>query len=129
MPRTLRLVALLAIVLSLAAVPAAFGQSAFGPLPQAVPETTPTTATTTANPNSEGLKRWQEILIFMGGVGLIAGIAYAILSDARKAAPVSEAELAGHGPAAGARKAQDKTKARARAKAARAARKRNKRKR
>lgn len=129
MRRNLARLALLSTVLALVACAPALGQGAFSPLPQAAPDTTPTAATTTTTKTASdqgGLKRWQEILLFMGGVALIGGIAYAILSDARRLAPVSENEASGHGiTAAGARKAQSKEQARKRAKAARAARKRN----
>ena len=125
MRRTLHRIALLTVVVALAAPPVALAQSAFGPLPQATTAAPPTTATSTSTSTSGGLKTWQEILLFLGGVGLIAGIAWAILSDARKAAPMTEAEYAGHSAGAGARKAQSKAKARKRAKAAKAARRQN----
>jgi len=125
MRRTLHRIALLAVVVALAAPPAAFGQGAFGPLPQATTAAPPTTASSSSTVDNGGLRTWQEILIFLGGVGLIAGIAWAILSDARKAAPMTEAEYAGHGAGAGGRKAQTKAKGRKRAKAAKAARRRN----
>lgn len=126
MRRHLARIALLSIVVGLVACAPALGQ-AFAPLPQAAPDTTPTVTTTATKTAADqgGLKRWQEILLFIGGVALIGGIAYAILSDARRIAPVSESEGSGHAmTAAGARKAQSKAQARKRAKAARAARKR-----
>ncbi len=100
----------------------------FSGLPPAQPDTT-TVDTTGGAPTTDdgGLDRWQEVLIFLAGVALLMGIAFAIVGDARKNAPVTAEEAAGahkHGTG-GARKAQDKAKARKRAKAQRQARKRN----
>jgi hypothetical protein len=129
MRRTLARTVSLAIVIALLVSATAFAQGAFSPLPAAAPDTTPTAGatTTTATSSQGGLKHWQEILMFLGGVGLIAGISWAILSDARRVAPVTAAEAAGHGSSAGVRKAQQKQQARKKAKAQRAARKRNRR--
>lgn len=68
----------------------AFAQTPFAPLPQ--PQNTETEATTSGatDPNDGGLERWQEILIFAGGIALVVGIGWAILSDARGVAPVSD---------------------------------------
>lgn len=127
MRRILALTAVAAMLAVLVASAEAYAQGgAFGPLPQA--NTTPTTTTVSATTTGSqgGLKTWQEILLFIGGVALIGGISYGILSDAKRAAPVTAEEGAGHAmTAAGARKAQSKDQARKRAKAARAARKRN----
>jgi hypothetical protein len=123
---TMRLAALLA-TLALAAAPAAAlaQQDPFGGLPQA--QSTPTEVV--VNPpaqGSGGLKGWQEALIFGAGVILIAGIAWAIVSDARHRAPVADAELAhpGMGAPRPNRSPQAKARARQKAKQARKQRRR-----
>ena len=129
--RCSRLLLLICVTAALAAPADAVAQSnPFGPLPPAQPAQTTTAAPTTtgsASGQGGGLKRWQEILIFMAGVGLIAGIGFAIVGDARRSAPVTEEELAGahRSSGAAARKPHDKAKARKKAKAARHARKQN----
>ncbi len=116
------------------AVPAVAGAQGnpFGPVgPQVAPptQTEPAPTTTTGNGADEGLGRTSEILIFLAGVGLIGGIGFAIVRDARRKAPVTEDEAAGahqtHGKAAGTRKAQTKAQARKKGKAAKAARRHN----
>lgn len=110
-------------------VAAAQGANPFVPLPQAAPDTSTlqTATSTTTSTTDDGLERWQEILIFLAGVALLAGIGFAIVGDAKKVAPVTEGELeGGHTPsAAGARKAQSKAANRKKGKAQRAARKHN----
>lgn len=123
--------ALAAALLALATPGAALAQSPFTPLPPAPPDTTATTPTTSSSNTNDGsdgggLKSWQEILIFLGGVGLIGGIGYGIVLDARRSAPVKEGEEGHVGqPLKAKRKAQSKPVRRARARQARAARKRN----
>lgn len=51
---------------------------------------TPTVQNTTTTADDGGLDRWQEILIFIGGVVLVVGIGYAILRDAKRRAPVAD---------------------------------------
>jgi hypothetical protein len=109
---------------------AALAQNPFAPLP---PAQEPTQTDTTSNSPSSttsgdggGLKTWQEVLIFMGGVILIVGIGYAIVTDARRNAPLKAGEE-GH---IGERrrflpKSRTKPVRRAKARQARAARKRN----
>ena len=136
MPRPSRLLAVLVLLLALAAPTAAVAQSdnPFTPLPQAQQDDgtqTQTIPETADNSTADdgGLSRAQEILIFLAGVLLIAGIAWVILRDARRRAPVSDAELRHRGedtqrgtrPDAARRKAQN----RSRAKAQRRARRRN----
>jgi len=103
-------------------------QSPFSPLPQAQTQapTTTTSNTSTSNGDSGGLANWQELLIFMGGVALIIGIGYAIVTDARRNAPVKDQELGHIGePTKQLPKARTKPVRREKARAARAARKRN----
>jgi hypothetical protein len=122
-----RPLAIAAVLCVLAPPAAALAQSPFSPLPQPVePTTTTTNNTTTTSGDSGGLASWQEILIFLGGVVLIIGIGYAIVTDARRNAPVKEGEE-GH---IGERlkhlpKSRTKPVRRAKARQARAARKRN----
>ena len=87
-------ITLLLTVTALAA-PALAGaqQNPFQGLPpsqQNVPTTPTPTATRDVTVDDGGLERWQEILIFGGGVLLILGIGYAIIGDARKRAPVDD---------------------------------------
>ena len=125
--RSLVIAALLCV---LAPATAAFAQqSPFSPLPQAQqPTQTVTTSgnTSSNNGDSGGLSSWQELLIFLGGVILIIGIGYAIVTDARKNAPVKEGEIGHIGePTKPLPKARTKPVRRAKARAARASRKRN----
>ena len=123
-----RPLAIAAVLCVLAPPVAALAQNPFGPLPQAAPTTDTTTSNnmTTTSGDSGGLASWQEVLMFMGGVALIVGIGYAIVTDARRNAPVKEGEE-GH---IGERvrplpKARTKPVRRAKSRQARAARKRN----
>jgi hypothetical protein len=124
--RTLSIVA----VLCLLGLPGgALAQSSpFGPLPQPQqpqPTTTSGSGSTTTS-DGGGLKSWQEILIFMGGVVLIGGIGYGIVMDARRSAPVKEGEEGHIGqPGKPLPKARTKPVRRAKSRQARAARKRN----
>jgi hypothetical protein len=124
-----RPLALAAVLWVLAPTAAAFAQSPFAPLPQAQePTQTATTSGTSSSTtgDSGGLKSWQEILIFMGGVVLIVGIGYAIVTDARRNAPVKEGEEGHIGERAKfVPKARTKPVRRAKARQARASRKRN----
>ena len=124
----------LCLVLLTVLTPAAGAQSnPFGPLPQPVPDQPTVTAPSkTTSLGDTGLKGWQQGLIFGGGAILLAGIAFAIVTDARRNAPDAREALdrererqdTGVG---GSRKQSPQAKARARqkAKVARAARKRN----
>jgi hypothetical protein len=112
----------------LSAPVAALAQTPFSPLPQAQTQTatTSTTSGSTSTGDSGGLASWQEVMIFLGGVALIVGIGYYIVSDARRSAPVAEGEE-GH---IGERprfvpKSRTKPVRRAKSRQARAARKRN----
>jgi hypothetical protein len=124
-----RRIAIAAVLCLLAAPTAALAQNPFGPLPQpAAPSTDTTTSNTSTSTSGDsgGLQSWQEVLMFLGGVVLIVGIGYAIVTDARRNAPVKEGEE-GH---IGERtkllpKARTKPVRRAKARQARAARKRN----
>jgi hypothetical protein len=124
-----RPLAIAALLWVLALPAAAFAQNPFGPLPQAQQPTqtaTTNTGSSTSTSDNGGLKTWQEILLFMGGVILIVGIGYAIVTDARRNAPVKEGEEGHIGQAAKfLPKARTKPVRRAKARQARAARKRN----
>jgi hypothetical protein len=124
--RSLAIAALLCVLAPPAAALAQ--QNPFAPLPQPQEpqQTTTSGSTSSTSGDSGGLKSWQEILIFMGGVALIVGIGYAIVTDARRNAPLKEGEE-GH---IGERqrfvpKSRTKPVRRAKARQARAARKRN----
>jgi hypothetical protein len=119
----------IAAVLCLLALPAAaVAQNPFGPLPQSQQQQAPPTTTGSSNTLDDGggLKTWQEILLFLGGVILIAGIGYGIVIDARRNAPVKEGEESHIGqPTKPLPKARTKPVRRAQSRRARAARKRN----
>jgi hypothetical protein len=131
MPRRLVLLFCLLIAFSapIAGIASAQDASPFAPLPQATttPQDQTTTTATTSSDDNGGLKSWQQVLIFLGGGILIAGIGWAILSDARSHAPVADETEVQH--AAKLRKEDDikrrKAKSREASKRARAARKRN----
>ncbi len=83
------------------------------------------------NTTGGGLATWQEGLIFGAGIVLIAGIAFAILGDARERARRLDRHATAAGPGATSAadrhqtRQQAKQQARARARRAKAARKRN----
>ena len=86
-----RLLVLLAVCsLSLALPAAGLAQdNPFGPIPQAPPEQPPPVQAPD-DPNEDGLKDWQQLLIGAAGIVLLGGIAWAILRDARQAAPADD---------------------------------------
>jgi len=86
------------------------------PLPQA--QTTPATVVVAPPTDADsGLKTWQTVLIIGAGLVLLVGVGWAIVSDARNRAPVSEKELAHPGMASSRPNRSQKQKQRARAKA------------
>jgi hypothetical protein len=120
----------IAVLLCVLAPPvAALAQSPFSPLPPAQTTTqapTTTSNSSTSNGDSGGLQSWQEVLMFLGGVALIVGIGYAIVTDARRNAPVKEGEDSHIGEVTKPLpKARTKPVRRQKARAARASRKRN----
>ncbi|HKE78033.1 MAG TPA: hypothetical protein VKB54_01955 [Solirubrobacteraceae bacterium] len=84
--------------------------------------------TSTSNGNG-GLKTWQEILIFCAGLALLAGIAFAIVGDARdrarKLGHGREPEAAGAGNLHHKHRAETKARARSKGRQAKAARRKN----
>jgi hypothetical protein len=122
--RPMRRAAVLAAALALGLAPGA-ARAQFAPLPPAQQQTQQTVVVP-SNSDTGGLESWQEILIFAAGVIMLAGIGWAIVSDARSRAPVQEGDthrLGGRGRPR--RSEREKQRARARAKAARAQRKRS----
>jgi len=98
------------------------------PLPAPAPAPPETVVVAPNNDDGDGLKGWQELLIFGAGFILLGGIAWAIISDARATAPVKGAEMAHpglDGPVKRNRSQKQRDRARAKAKVARAQRKRN----
>jgi hypothetical protein len=135
-------VAVTAICISLAGAeltPAAFAQGASPfqglPAPQAQPSTTtvapttvaPTPSPTTASTSNGGLSTLAQASIFAGAVLLIGVIAFVIMRDARRAAPVKARDVAIAGERPGSGRGDRLRRQRARAKQARKSRKRNKR--
>jgi len=85
---------LAALVLALVVAPGARAQS--NPFTPPAPLVAPEQATPVPAPDpddDDGLSGWQQALIFVGGFGLLAGIAAAIILDARRRRPVTEEEL------------------------------------
>ncbi|MCW3001570.1 MAG: hypothetical protein JWQ20_868 [Conexibacter sp.] len=126
----LRRFTLLICLVALAAPVAAHAQSSpFAPLPPAqtaAPDPAPAPPPSTSTDDG-GLKGWQTTLIVLAGGLLLLGIAWAIVSDARRVAPAGdEPETKAE---AKARQEADlkrrKARNRAAAKRSRAARKRN----
>ena len=122
-------VTLLLCLLAFCAPAAAVAQdSPFAPLPpaQTLPDEPPTQTSSSAD-DGGGLAKWQEILIFLGAGALLAGIAWAIVSDARSHAPGGDETETRTAAKAAAELEHKRRKAKARAadKRARAARKRN----
>jgi hypothetical protein len=104
---------------------AAGGGNAFSELTQGGPETTPTktatTATTETNTSTSTNSSKVVLLALIAAVALLVGIAFVIVRDARRMAPVEDGALSG-GPARDT--AAQMRKRRAKAKAARRQRKR-----
>jgi hypothetical protein len=101
-------------------------QDPFGPIPQSPPEQpAPAPAPSGAD---DGLSRTQELLIGVAGIVLLVGIGWAIVRDARQAAPVDrDHPMEEPDRPKGSRRppARRVKQGRAKAKAARQARKRN----
>jgi hypothetical protein len=117
--------AALVVVAALALPSAALAQSPFTPLPQGATPTVSQPTTTSSTSSGGGLKGWQEALIFIAGIVLLGGIAYAIVADARERAPARAREDAETDADRAHRRQRAKERARDRGKAARAQRKRN----
>ena len=126
--------ALLLVLAALLLLPAgaAAQDNPFGPIPQAPPEQPAPAQPELEADADEGLSDLQQLLIGLAAVALLGGISYAILRDARQAAP--SGDRAGPGPldeegqrTKGTRPTpkQRVKKNRAKAKTARQARKRN----
>lgn len=120
--------ALAAVAVALACAAPAVAQQAptLGQETTLTPTAAPPDTTTTGN---GGLKSWQEILIVLAGIVLIAGIGFAIVGDARERArrlgrhpDRAEAATAG---VPHKHRAQAKARARAKARAAKAQRRKN----
>jgi hypothetical protein len=79
---------LLALVAPSAALAQQGGGGAFQPLPPAPPEQPATQAPASSSNKDEGLSDTQQLLIAISGFVLLFGIGWAIVRDARSAAPV-----------------------------------------
>ena len=128
---TPRITALLTVlVLLLGAAPAAAQQDPFGPIPQSPQPSEPAPAPDDSGDEDDGaLSGLESALIGLAAAGLIAGLAWFILRDAKRRAPVDEEHpmaesFAGKHPGSRAPKAKRKQQSRARARQARQARKR-----
>jgi hypothetical protein len=83
---TLRRLVPLLVCTALLAPGAALAQDSFGPLPQAPPE--PPQQPPPSDPrDDEGLSSTQQLLVAAAGILVLGGIAFAIVRDARRAAP------------------------------------------
>ena len=126
-PSVVARTALLLTLLALAAPAAAVAQqSPFQPLPPAAPDTStqvqaPPPTTTSSDTSTGGLGTMGDILIYGTGAALLAAMAWLILRDTRRRAPVEEREAQPKGT----RSPQRHARARAKAKAGRAQRRRN----
>ncbi len=90
------LVVLLTVLLLLGATaPVSLAQSTpfTPPQPLVPPEQVTPAPVNTTDPDSEGLKGWQEALIFAAGFVLLFGIGVAVVMDARRRRPVTEEDL------------------------------------
>jgi hypothetical protein len=119
--------ALVISVLALAALPAAAvaQQNPLAPLPQAPPDTSTVQVQTTSNTSSttddSGLGTTGDLLLYGAGALLLGGIAWLVVRDARRRAPVEELPSQPRGT----HSPQRHARARAKAKAAKQQRKRN----
>jgi hypothetical protein len=127
-----RLAAVVVAAVLFAAPAAALGQSdPFGPIPQA-PQQQPTQTQPPSSSidDSSGISNTQLLLIALAGAALLGGIAWAIVRDARQAAPPDARDRqdpADRTKATRAPPQQRVARNRAKARAARQARKRAKR--
>ena len=124
--RLLCLLVACAALIGSAGASVAAAQDPFGPVPPAPQEEPPPAPA--PEQEDEGLNRTQELLIGGAGLVLLFGIGWAIVRDARSAAPVDdEHPLADPDRPKGSRKPpkQRVKQGRAKAKAARQARKKN----
>jgi hypothetical protein len=120
-------VALVLTVLSLATPAAALAQ--FEPLPPAQPQTVEEAPAQPRVPDEdEGISDLATAGIVLAGLGLLLGIGWLIVRDARSRAPVED-KLPGTSQPRGTVSPQRHARARAKAKAARQQRKRNRAKR
>jgi len=126
-----RLPVLLAVLALALALPAAglAQDNPFGPIPQAPPEQ-PAPAPAPTDPAEDGLSDSQQLLIGLAGVVVLGAIAFAIVRDAKSAAPADDRRPSLDDPADRAKGSRTPPKrrvkqSRARAKVARQARKRN----
>lgn len=127
--RSLRRLLTALALLGVLAVPAS-AVAQFDPVSPSspAPQEAPTVAAAPDHGDNGGLKRWQEILLFAGGLALLAGIGFAIVGDARRHAPVGEDDRrpgAHEAGVSGSRRPRDKARAKQQRKRAKAARKRN----
>jgi hypothetical protein len=98
----------------------------FSPLPPAPREQLPPPRSpTTQSPDGGGLQSWQQLLILASALVLIGGIAFAIVSDAKRSAPVREPADDGEPEPSAREKVRRQQRSREKAKAARRQRKRN----
>lgn len=117
-----------ALALLAVAAPGAHAQGGSGPLLSPPPEEVDT-APPPDDDSDDGLSAVQQLLILGGALGLIGGIGFVIVRDARRAAPAERRpqltdEQAG-GPEKARQRTRDRDKRRAKAKQARKQRKRN----
>ncbi|MBJ7520975.1 MAG: hypothetical protein JHC84_14855 [Solirubrobacteraceae bacterium] len=125
-----RLALLLCAALTLACiVPAAHAQSGSGPLLSPPAPEADTAPPPDEEDEDDGLSAVQQLLILGAAIGLLGGIAFVIMRDARRNAPADRRpqqtdEEAG-GPAKARQRARDRDKRRAKGKQARQQRKRN----
>ncbi len=121
------LVALLAVSVLVGLSPAAGAQSnPFGPLPPTPQEPPPAPAPVTRDDDGDGLAKWQQVLILVAAVAVLGGIAWAIVRDAHRAAPVdAKPRPTDERPPSARERERRQQRARERAKAARRQRKRN----
>lgn len=129
MIRSVRPAVAVVAALALLAPAGALAQDPFSPLPPPqgpAPSPEPTPVPVDPEVVDDGLSAWQQVAILAAAVALLAGIGYAIVSDARRRAPAKDpvsASSADEQP--GAPASRSKERRRERAKAARRQRRRN----
>ena len=120
----MRRLAALIVVLALGLALCAPAVAQLGPLPPAAPPA-PAPAPAPATTKDEGLSTLQQLLIFGAAAALIGAIAWVIVRDAKRSAPVQQRSRSADSKPSAREREREQRQRRDKAKAAKQQRKRN----